>query len=221
MRSKLFATGAIVATMAIIPAAQADLTGEYLWADEDPAYLDSLGFVSATPTTPVQVLPTECEGCYSFGTVEGPITDKGYMEIDILFTSDYFFEETGMNVLMQVDPTAAGFADITEVVTHLQAADTGDVEVLGLGDASNSFCDWSEVDAWTGEGYDVDNTLVFRWHPDLVLGQWNSLSFAWDFSEIAPGLLGGGFVQGVGATPAPGALALLGLAGLAGRRRRH
>ena len=68
------------------------------------------------------------------------------------------------------------------------------------------------------------NNVYFNWYPNPqpnTTGLSQLFTFAWDFSNYAPGFTGTGLsITGAGSVPAPGALALLGLAGRQARRRR-
>lgn len=213
-------------TGAMTSMATAGVVNDYITQGASTAALDAAGYTSLTNGTPLLIEPTGCEGCYSFPNIPGPLALTGYIELEFQMASDYLW--LGYNVLMQFNLAGTGWADIAELATFLGGSDIGDVSILGLAAASNSICDWSiDIDAFSDAGYIEGNTLVFRWAENdtpPAPGTTYSTTFAWDFSDLAggpPGFNGGGFLGGVGATPAPGALAIFGLCGFVGRRRRR
>ena len=92
----------------------------------------------------------------------------------------------------------------------------GDIVAQTTSTAGN---ETSQFDDWIDDTF--DDSTVFNFDPiPFAPGSSVSFTFAWDFTTDANPLFAGITVEQLGTTPAPGALALLGLAGF-GRRRRN
>ena len=197
----------------------------YVTEGADSAILDAAGYTDVANGASLLIEPTQCEGCYSFPSLDGPLSLQGYVRLDFQVASDYLW--MGYNVLMSFDFGGTGWSGVQEMIDFLNGTDMGGVTAMDLASTSNPICYWPDINGFIDNGYTVDNTIVFRWGDEDTPpppGTTISTTFAWDFTDLAsgnPGFGESGFITGVGATPAPGAVALLGVVGLFGRSRRR
>lgn len=200
--------------------ASADLSdpNQFVYLNESPAALIEAGFDDLTGGSPLQVVEGNCFRCYTFETLDTTST-KGFIEVNI--TAGLGFLEDGAFVVLDIlFPGGFGPGGITQssfIDLVNGGGGGGDIIAQTTSDAGN---ETSQFDDWIDQ--DFDDSTVFNFDPiPFAPGSSVSFTFAWDFTTDANPLFAGISVDGLGTTPAPGALALLGLAGLGRRRRQH
>jgi len=155
----------------------------------------------------------------SFEQIDGPLPLKGFFQIQYLdFVNTNF---TGLYGWLQFNYGTSGITqqNIIDSV-NAQAIDTG-VYALTAQQAGHPDCHFSDFlpSSMTG----TDN-VYFNWFPTpqpISPGLSQVFTFAWDFENYTPGFMPGGLqITGTGGVPAPGAIALVGLAGFVTSRRR-
>jgi MYXO-CTERM domain-containing protein len=213
---------AALATLALVSSASAS----YVTAGQGQASVDALtaaGYYDVTQGQPLVSVPQgSCAaiGCMSFEQVQGPLPLKGFFQIQYLdFVNTNF---TGLYGWLQFDYGTSGITqqDIINSV-NAQAIDTG-VYALTAQQAGHPDCHFSD---FLPPSMTNSNNVYFNWFPTpqpISPGLSQIFTFAWDFTNYTPGFMPGGLgITGTGGVPAPGAVALLGLAGLASGRRRR
>ncbi len=211
-----------VATLAMVSTASASL----VTAGQGQASVDALtaaGYYDVTQGQPLVSVPQgDCAaiGCMTFEQIDGPLPLKGFFQIQYLdFVNTNF---TGLYGWLQFDYGTSGITqqDIINSV-NAQAVDTG-VYALTAAQAGHPDCHFSD---FLPASMTNSNNVYFNWFPTpqpISPGLSQVFTFAWDFTNYTPGFLPGGLsITGTGGVPAPGAVALLGLAGLASGRRRR
>ena len=211
-----------LATLALASSASAS----YVTAGQGQASVDALtaaGYYDVTHGQPLVSTPQgACAaiGCMSFEQVQGPLPLKGFFQIQYLdFVNTNF---TGLYGWLQFDYGTSGITqqDIINSV-NAQAIDTG-VYALTAQQAGHPDCHFSD---FLPPSMTNSNNVYFNWFPTpqpISPGLSQIFTFAWDFTNYTPGFMPGGLgITGTGGVPAPGAVALLGLAGLASGRRRR
>jgi len=211
-----------LATLALASSASAS----YVTAGQGQASVDALtaaGYYDVTHGQPLVSTPQgACAaiGCMSFEQIDGPLPLKGFFQIQYLdFVNTNF---TGLYGWLQFDYGTSGITqqDIINSV-NAQAATTG-VYALTAQQAGHPDCHFSD---FLSPSMTNSNNVYFNWFPTpqpISPGLSQVFTFAWDFSNYTPGFMPGGLgITGTGGVPAPGAVALLGLAGLASGRRRR
>ena len=203
--------------MALTTFATAGIDDGYIYVNSTPAELTALGFDDATGGTPISVVPSWCAGCYTGGEV-ATSSLNAFVEIDVTYAPvDAAY---GMYVYMDITYNDPNF-QLEDFAAVIEASDP-EIDVMSAADAGTP---WSPFTTW---GIPADYT-VFQWMPSEFDPsstnpfETTSLTFGWNFS--GSGVFGSPFpgidINGVGAVPAPGAIALLGLVGFAARRRRR
>ena len=215
MKSKIL--GAAIAATITTSALAGFTDGPYTFIDSTAAELTADGFADVTNGTPLISYPTgECEGCYTMPAISsssfGTIPLKGFIEFEI--SGGLPLVNDGLYIIMSFTFNDPSFTrdDMISIVDD-NAANAYDFSYTNP--QGCAVINW--VDTST---FDPDNSILFQWNPSVDSGVF---TFGWDFSG------GGGFgslfpgleIDDIGSTPAPGALALLGIAGLAGSRRRR
>ena len=185
--------------------------------------LTAAGYYDVTQGTPLISTPQgDCAaaGCMTFEQVDGPTPLKGFIQIRYLdFVNTNF---TGLYGWLQFDYGTSGITqeDIIDSV-NAQAADTG-VWALTAEQSGHPDCQFND---FLPPDMSNTNNVFFNWFPTpqpISPGLSQVFTFAWDFENYSPGFMPGGLgITGTGGVPAPGAVALLGLAGLASGRRRR
>ena len=194
-------------------------------AGQTQASVDALlaaGYTDITNGTPYISVPQgDCAsiGCMSFISVTGDVPLKGFYQFKFLdFTTVNY---SGLFGWLQFNYGTSGITqqDIINSV-NAQAGVTG-VYALTAQQAGHPDCHFSD---FLPASMTNANNVYFNWYPNPqpnTTGLSQLFTFAWDFTNYAPGFTGSGLsITGTGAVPAPGALAILGLAGMASRRRR-
>lgn len=185
--------------------------------------LTAAGYYDVTQGTPLISTPQgDCAaiGCMSFEEVQGPLPLKGFLQIQYLnFVNTNF---TGLYGWLQFNYGTSNITqqDIIESV-NAQAIDTG-VYALTAQQAGHPDCHFND---FLPPSMSNSNNVYFNWFPTpqpISPGLSQVFTFAWDFENYSTGFMPGGLqITGTGGVPAPGAVALLGLAGLASGRRRR
>ena len=191
----------------------------YIYTSTSASDLSDAGFTNLTSAGNLEIVPGWCNGCYTNDSIATGGALMAFVEIDVTYNVDY--ADQGFYVTMDIDYTDPSF-QFSDFEAIIEGADT-DIDVMLSQDAGT---DWSTFTDWGLE----DDLTVFHWQPSQFDGslpgpfETTTLTFGYNFSGTS-GFIGGnpfgGLVIGdIGAVPAPGALALLGLAGIASRRRR-
>jgi len=185
--------------------------------------LTAAGYYDVTQGTPLISTPQgDCAaaGCMTFEQVDGPTPLKGFIQIRYLdFVNANF---TGLYGWLQFDYGTSNITqqDIIDSV-NAQAIDTG-VYALTAEQAGHPD---SQFNDFLPASMTNSNNVYFNWFPTpqpISPGLSQVFTFAWDFENYSPGFMPGGLgITGTGGVPAPGAMALLSLAGLASGRRRR
>jgi MYXO-CTERM domain-containing protein len=210
-----------LATLALVSSASAS----YVTAGQGQASVDALtaaGYYDVTQGQPLVSVPQgDCAafGCMTFEQIDGPLPLKGFFQIQYLdFVNTNF---TGLYGWLQFDYGTSGITqqDIINSV-NAQAATTG-VYALTAQQAGNPDCHFND---FLPASMTNSNNVYFNWFPTpqpISPGLSQVFTFAWDFENYSTGFVPGGLqITGTGGVPAPGAIALVGLAGLASSRRR-
>jgi hypothetical protein len=163
----------------------------------------------------------ECDvnGCYELVGASGPLPNKGYFQFQFL---DYVYNPTyysGMFAIMNINfsgstITPASFISQVNALT----AQTG-ITAKFTNEASDATGS-SFFDGWLPAN--LQSAIVFNWIPDSPpssTGLSQVFTFAWNLDNVTA-FNNGLTANAIYGVPAPGAIALLGLAGFAGRRRR-
>lgn len=205
----------------------ASASASYVSSGQTQASVNALleaGYTAANSTPAISTpVAGSCAaiGCMTFVQVDGPLALKGFYQFQFQDFVNVNF--TGIYGWLQFDYGTSGITqqNIIDSV-NAQAVDTGvyaqTAQQAGHPDCHfNDFLDPSMSNA---------NNVYFVWVPNpapIAPGLSQIFTFAWDFSNYSAGYTStssGLRVTGTGSVPAPGALALVGLAGLAARRRR-
>jgi hypothetical protein len=184
--------------------------------------LTAAGYYDVTQGTPLISTPQgACAaiGCMSFEQIDGPLPLKGFFQIQYLdFVNTNF---TGLYGWLQFNYGTSGITqqNIIDSV-NAQAIDTG-VYALTAQQAGHPDCHFSD---FLPASMTNANNIYFNWFPTpqpISPGLSQVFTFAWDFENYTPGFMPGGLqITGTGGVPAPGAIALVGLAGFVTSRRR-
>jgi hypothetical protein len=216
-----FSLSASIACLAFVGAAHADLTNTIVQVNATAAELEEAGF-ARVGTGPFVSNPNgECavNGCVDFVGATGVLPNKGFFQFQF---NNYQFNPTYYSGLFAIlDINFSGSTVTPQSFINQVNAQTGTTGVTALfanqaSDAQNSstFNEWLPTE--------LQQSIVFRWvppSPPSSPGLSEVFTFAWDLNLVTA-FQNGLSLGGVYGVPAPGALALLGLAGLAGRRRR-
>ncbi len=187
--------------------------GSFTFVNTDAAALSAAGFTNLTAGGPLQSVATgTCAGCYTLPTLSGPLPLKAFFQYEVVgglpTVNDGAFAVLTFNF---ADPNF-GINDFINIVNGSAA------QAFTTSYNPNPTC--SFADFLDPTVYNPANTVVFRW--DGAPGQ-SLFTFGWDFTggtgfgSLFPGVS----VTSAAGMPAPGALALLGVAGLGAQRRRR
>ena len=206
--------------LALATVASADLSdpNQFVYLNESSADLLAAGFTDTSAGNPLVVTPSECVNCYTFETLNATAL-KGFVEVTIIaghgFLNDGAYVVLDINFPSNLQGGGISQLDFIDLVNNSGGGGNQITAALPA-DSGN---ETSTFDEWLGE--DFDDSTVFNFDPiPLLPGASISFTFAWDLTTDANAAFAGITLDSVGSTPAPGALALLGLAGL-GRRRRQ
>lgn len=184
--------------------------------------LIAAGYYNVTPTPMVSTPQGACAaiGCMSFEQASGPFTLKGFIQIQYQdFVNTNF---SGLYGWLQFDYGNSGITQQTIIDSvNAEAGSTG-VYAVTAQQAGHPDCHFND---FLPPSMSNSNNVYFNWFPTpqpISPGLSQIFTFAWDFENYAPSFVPGGLsVTGTGGVPAPGAIALLGCAGLAAGRRRR
>ena len=210
--------GAVAAT------ASAQVTSTIVQVNASGAQLDAAGFTRLGTTPFVSERAGECyvNGCFTLAGTSGVIADKGYFQFqfqDFVNSPTYY---NGLYTILDVNYGSGALnRDALIALINGQTATTGVLAMLPTQasdlQGSSFFNEWLPTS--------LQDAVVLRWQPNpapqTALGLSSVYTFAWDMTAVQ-GLQGGNglSVDGVYGVPAPGAIGLLALSGLVGRRRR-
>ena len=208
---------------AVCAVSSAQVTNTIVQVQASSSQLDAAGFTRVGTQPFISERAGECfvNGCFTTVGISGTLAAKGYLQFQF---NDYVYNPTYYNGLYSILDVNYGTSGMTrETLIGLINAETGTTGVTELlpsqaSDAQSS----SFFNQWLPTS--LQDAIVLRWLPNpapsTALGLSSLYTFAWDVTGVSS--LGGSAlgIDGVYGVPAPGAIALLGLAGLAGRRRR-
>jgi len=204
--------------------ASAQVTTTIVQVNSTGSQLEAAGFSRVGLTPFVSERAGECfvNGCFTTVGASGTLATKGFFEFrfnDYVYNPAYY---SGLYAILDVNYGSTGMTrDALIGLINAETATTGVTALLPsqASDAQSS----SYFNQWLPAS--LQDAVVLRWLPNPAPATGFGLSpvytFAWDVTSISTFMGGNGLgVDGVYGVPAPGAIALLGLAGLAGRRRR-
>ena len=205
----------------------ASASASYVSSGQTQASVNALleaGYTAANSTPAISTpVAGSCAaiGCMTFIQVDGPLALKGFYQFQFQDFVNVNF--TGIYGWLQFDYGTSGITqqNIIDSV-NAQAVNTG-VYAQTAQQAGHPDCHFSD---FLDPSMSNANNVYFVWVPNpapIAPGLSQIFTFAWDFSNYSAGLTStpsGLSITGTGSVPAPGALALVGLAGLAARRRR-
>jgi hypothetical protein len=211
----------VSAAVLAVSAASADVTQTIVQVNATGAQLTAAGYSDVGNGNVLVSVGTECVqfGCFSLVGYSGDLAERGYFQFQ--FNDFNYVQYSGLFAVLDLNYGSSGI-DRDEMIALIngQTAITG-VTALLPSQAGNAGCQFDDF-----LSPDLLDAIVLSWmpNPGPTLGGLSQVfTFAWDVNGIGGSpLLGGSAitVDGVYGVPAPGAIALLGLAGLAGRRRR-
>ncbi len=219
MRTTIIATAAVAALCGV---AQADfIPNAIAQVNATEAELDAAGYsrVGTGPFVSGQAGECFVNGCYELVGASGPLPTKGYFQFQFL---DYVYNPTyysGMFAIMNINfsgstITPQSFISQVNALTAQTGITAKFTNEASDAQQSSFFNEWLPAD--------LQDAIVFNWTPALPPsgpGLSQVFTFAWNLDNVTA-FNNGLTANGVYGVPAPGALALLGLAGIAGRRRR-
>jgi len=202
----------------------AQVTTTIVQVNSTGSQLDAAGFSRVGLTPFISERAGECfvNGCFTTVGASGTLASKGYFEFqfnDYVYNPAYY---SGVYAILDVNYGSTGLTrDALIALINGETATTG-VTALLPSQASDSQ-GTSYFNQWLPAS--LQDAVVLRWlptpAPSTSLGLSAVYTFAWDVTGVSAFMGGNGLgVDGVYGVPAPGAIALLGLAGLARRRRR-
>jgi MYXO-CTERM domain-containing protein len=152
-------------------------------------------------------------------TPSGPLANKGFYEFQFFDWNAYNY--SGLFSAMAINYGTSGLTNAQVIAqVNYQSGLTGLTATTAAiaGDAHCRFVDFLPTD--------LDNSIVLNWFPAIMPttpGLSQVFTFAWDLTVISPPSFvdNGLSVGAVGSLPSPGAMALMGLAGVFGGRRRR
>lgn len=221
MRIFAFVGGSLA--LAVVAAASADVTPSVVQVNASASELISAGFDDVGNGLVYLSVQTACgsSGCF---TLAGPdmtsgLPNKGFFQFQFL---DFNYANyTGLYTVLDIGYGTTGWNRTSMI--NLINSQTPTTSVLAQlpSQAGNDF---SKFDEWLPE--DLQGSIILNWQPSpgpTEGGLSQIFTFAWDLTVVPPALQGGDSltVNAVYGVPAPGALALLGLAGIAGGSRRR
>jgi len=219
MRTTLVATAAFAALCGV---AQADfIPNAIAQVNATEAELDGAGYTRVGTGPFVSNLSGDCavNGCVDYVGFEGALPTKGYFQFQFL---DYIYNPTyysGMFAIMNINfggstITPASFISQVNALTAQTGITAKLTNEASDAQSSSFFNEWLPTE--------LDSAIVFNWTPALPPsspGLSQVFTFAWNLDNVTA-FNNGLTASGIYGVPTPGAIALLGLAGLAGRRRR-
>ena len=213
----LFVAGLSSSTYAAV------LSGAIFQAGSTAAEYTAAGFTNANPSGVLVSYAQACNGypngCTSTVTPSGPLANKGFYEFQ--FSDFNAYNYSGLFSAMAINYGTSGMNNAQVIAqVNYQSGLTGLTATTAAlaGDAHCRFVDFLPTD--------LQNSIVLNWFPanmPTTPGLSQVFTFAWDLTVIdPPSFISNGLSVGaVGSLPTPGAVALMGLAGVFGGRRRR
>lgn len=219
MRTTVVATAAVAALCGV---AQADfIPNAIAQVNATEAELLGAGY-SRVGTGPFVSNPSpECSenGCFEYVGASGPLPTRGFFQFQF---SDYIYNPTyysGMFAIMNINFSGSTITPAS-FISQVNAL-TGQTGVTALLTSQASDATGNSVfDDWLPTN--LQQAIVFNWTPATPPsspGLSEVFTFAWDLDNVTA-FNNGLTANGIYGVPTPGAIALLGLAGFFGRRRR-
>jgi len=212
---------ACLAGFAFASAAHATLTDTIAQSNASAFELDEAGYTRVGVGPFISGPSGECSvnGCFDLIGTSGVLPTKGYFEFQFnnyQYNPAYY---SGLFAILNI-----GFSGSTITPTSFINQVNAQTGVTGItamttaqaSDAQNT----SFFNQWLPEN--LDASVVFKWTPATppsAPGLSQIFTFAWDLND-ATAFNNGLSLSGAYGVPAPGAMALLGVAGLFARRRR-
>ena len=205
----------------------ASASASYVSSGQGQASVSALleaGYTAANSTPAISTpVAGDCAaiGCMTFVQVDGPLALKGFYQFQFQDFVNVNF--TGIYGWLQFDYGTSGITQQNIIASvNEQSAITG-IFAQTAQQAGHPDCHFSD---FLDPSMSNANNVYFVWVPNpapISQGLSQIFTFAWDFSNYSAALTStpsGLSITGTGSVPAPGALALIGLTGLATRRRR-
>lgn len=198
------------------------LSGAIFQAGSTAAEYTAAGFTNANPSGVLVSYAQACNGypngCTTTVTPSGPLANKGFYQFQ--FSEFNAYNYSGLFSAMAINYGSSGMNNAQVIAeVNYQSGLTGLTATTAAlaGDAHCRFVDFLPPD--------LQNSIVLNWFPDMPTtpGLSQVYTFAWDLTVISPPSFtdNGLSVGAVGSLPSPGAMALMGLAGVLGGRRRR
>jgi MYXO-CTERM domain-containing protein len=205
--------------------AQADVSNTIVQVNATATELLAAGYSQVGTAPFISERAGDCfvNGCFSLAGTAGMLPNRGFLTFqfrDFVNSPMYY---NGLFSVLDVNYGASGLTrDALIGLINAQSSTTG-VTALTTAQANNAqgTCSFNE---WLNPA--LLNSVVLNWQPNPApatgIGLGQIYTVAWDLdSAVPPGFQGSGVsLGGAYAVPAPSALALLALGGLAARRRR-
>ena len=204
--------------------ASAQVTNTIVQVNATSGQLDTAGYTRVGALPFISERAGECyvNGCFTTVGLSGTIADKGYFQFQF---NDFVNNPSFYNGLYAILDVNYGSSAITRdsliALINGQTATTGVMAMLPTQasdlQGSSYFNQWLPAN--------LQDAVVLRWQPNpapqTALGLSSVYTFAWDVTGVQGFMGGNGLsVDGIYGVPAPGAIGLLALSGLIGRRRR-
>lgn len=209
---------------AVAVTASAQVSNTIVQVNATTAQLDAAGFARVGTVPFISERAGECyvNGCFTTVGTSGSIASKGYFQFqfqDFVNNPTYY---NGLYAILDVNYGSSAInRDALIGLINGQTATTGVMAMLPTQasdlQGSSYFNEWLPTS--------LQDAVILRWQPNpapqTALGLSSVYTFAWDVTGVQ-GFMGGSAlsVDGIYGVPAPGAIGLLALSGLIGRRRR-
>ena len=209
-----------LSAMAVVGSAHAELTNTIAQSNATASELDEGGYARVGTGPFVSGPAGECFvlGCYDLVGATGALPTKGYFQFQF---NNYVYNPgfySGLFAILNIN--FAGSSITPQSFIDQVNAQTGVTGITAMTTAQASDAQQTSFfNEWLPG--DLQASIVFKWtplNPPTSPGLSQIFTFAWDLND-ATAFNNGLSLNGAYGVPTPGALALLGLAGLAGRRR--
>ncbi len=199
------------------------LSGAIFQAGSTAAEYTAAGFTNANPSGVLVSYAQACNGypngCTTTVTPSGPLANKGFYQFQ--FSDFNAYNYSGLFSAMAINYGTSGLNNAQVIAqANYQSGLTGLTATTSAiaGDPHCRFNDFLPTD--------LQNSIVLNWFPanmPTTPGLSQVFTFAWDLTVISPPSFvdNGLSVGAVGSLPTPGAIALMGLVGAIGGRRRR
>lgn len=204
--------------------ASAQVSNTIVQVNATSAQLDTAGFTRVGSVPFISERAGECfvNGCFTTVGTSGSLASKGYFQFqfqDFVNSPTYY---NGLYAILDVNYGSSSInRDALIGLINGQTATTGVMAMLPT--QASDLQGSSYFNEWLSPN--LQDAVVLRWQPNPApqtgLGLTGVYTFAWDVTGVQ-GFMGGSAlsVDGIYGVPAPGAIGLLALSGLIGRRRR-